>query len=123
MFETIDQQWLDERAATPEGRASLLAMICRLMDERDKARDLAAAASTGAAELKNFVGFFSSTFPINAMVEKVSGSPWHGRVCGFYSTSSTPFGVCVESTREPGSVQIYPAKALCLTERKDDDPT
>ena len=45
-------------------------------------------------------------------VEKISGSSWRGRVVGFYSTDLTPNGVAVESENEPGSVQIYPAKAL-----------
>ena len=45
-------------------------------------------------------------------VRKISGSSWQGRVCGEYSTSLTPEGYAVESEREPGSVQIYPAAAL-----------
>jgi hypothetical protein len=45
-------------------------------------------------------------------VEKISGSSWRGIVVGEYSTSLTPDGYAVESEREPGSVQIYPAKAL-----------
>jgi len=45
-------------------------------------------------------------------VEKIKGSSWRGRVVGFYSTTLTPFGYCVESEREPGSVQIYPESAL-----------
>lgn len=53
-----------------------------------------------------------SAFPIGARVRKVSGSSWQGIVVGHYSTALTPDGVCVESEREPGSVQIYPARAL-----------
>lgn len=53
-----------------------------------------------------------SVFPIGARVRKVSGSSWQGIVVGHYSTALTPDGVCVESEREPGSVQIYPARAL-----------
>ena len=45
-------------------------------------------------------------------VRKKSGSSWHGIVCGEYSTSLTPEGYCVESERETGSVQLYPAAAL-----------
>lgn len=37
---------------------------------------------------------------------------WHGRICGFYSASTTPKGYAVESERETGSVQIYPEIAL-----------
>lgn len=47
-------------------------------------------------------------------VRKIKGSSWHGVVCGEYSTSLTPEGYAVESEREPGSVQIYPAAALEL---------
>jgi hypothetical protein len=50
-------------------------------------------------------------------VRKKSGAQWAGRVVGFYSTVLTPVGYCVESKCHPGSVQIYPAKALEL----DDD--
>jgi R67 dihydrofolate reductase len=45
-------------------------------------------------------------------VRKTKGSSWQGRVVGFYSTDLTPIGYCVESEREPGSVQIYPEGAL-----------
>lgn len=45
-------------------------------------------------------------------VRKKSGSSWHGRVVGWYSTEFTPLGYAVESEREPASVQIYPDKAL-----------
>lgn len=45
-------------------------------------------------------------------VEKVSGSSWRGRIVGTYSTDLTPDGYAVESENEPGSVQIYPSKAL-----------
>ena len=52
------------------------------------------------------------TFLLGQIVTKRSGSCWTGRVVGFYSTSLTPEGYCVESILEFGSVQIYPAKAL-----------
>lgn len=45
-------------------------------------------------------------------VRKVRGSSWQGRVVGFYSTDLTAIGYCVESEREPGSVQLYPEGAL-----------
>ena len=48
------------------------------------------------------------------MVKKVSGSQWHGKIVGTYSTELTPEGYAVESHTEKGSVQIYPAKALEL---------
>lgn len=51
-------------------------------------------------------------FQIGQLVGKKSGSSWTGKVVGFYSTDQTPVGYCVESIREPGSVQIYPERAL-----------
>ena len=45
-------------------------------------------------------------------VRKKRGSSWQGRIVGWYSTSLTPRGYCVESEREPGSVQVYPESAL-----------
>ena len=51
-------------------------------------------------------------FQLGDAVEKTKGSSWHGQVVGWYSTSLTSEGYCVESFREPGSVQIYPAAAL-----------
>jgi len=53
-----------------------------------------------------------SQYRLGDYVRKKSGSFWHGRVVGYYSTSLTPIGVCVESATEKGSVQIYPEKAL-----------
>jgi hypothetical protein len=49
-------------------------------------------------------------------VRKKSGSAWHGRIVGTYRTTLTAEGYCVESEREPGSVQIYPAHALMAVE-------
>lgn len=51
-------------------------------------------------------------FMLKDRVRKVKGSSWQGRVVGFYSTQLTPIGCCVESEREPGSVQLYPEAAL-----------
>jgi hypothetical protein len=51
-------------------------------------------------------------FGLGDRVSKKSGSSWNGHVVGFYSTELTPIGYCVESEREPGSVQIYPEAAL-----------
>lgn len=52
------------------------------------------------------------TFALGDKVRKVRGSQWHGRVVGWYSTELTPEGYAVESDKERGSVQIYPASAL-----------
>lgn len=49
---------------------------------------------------------------IGTRLRKKGGASWHGRVVGYYSTDLTPVGYAVESEREPGSVQIYPAAAL-----------
>jgi hypothetical protein len=51
-------------------------------------------------------------FALRQRVRKVKGSSWQGPVVGFYSTELTPIGYCVESEREPGSVQLYPEAAL-----------
>lgn len=47
-------------------------------------------------------------------VREIRGSSWQGPIVGYYSTILTPVGYCVESEREPGSVQIYPEAALEL---------
>lgn len=52
------------------------------------------------------------TFELGERVRKKKGSSWVGKIVGWYSTSLNPEGYCVESEREPGSVQIYPAAAL-----------
>lgn len=52
------------------------------------------------------------TFRLGDRVTKKSGSKWTGHIVGFYSTTLTPWGCCVESGNEPGSVQIYPKSAL-----------
>lgn len=51
-------------------------------------------------------------FNIGDLVRKVRGSKWRGKICGFYSTSLTAFGYAVESSKEPGNVQVYPVAAL-----------
>jgi len=49
---------------------------------------------------------------IGDKVKKKTNSSWRGTVCGFYSTKHTPEGYCVESSFEPGSVQVWPLAAL-----------
>ena len=51
-------------------------------------------------------------WPLGTNVRKIKGAEWNGRIVGFYSSSLTPEGYVVESTREVGSVQVYPAAAL-----------
>lgn len=56
-------------------------------------------------------------FNLGELVTKTKGSSWTGRVVGFYSTKLTPVGYAVESTNEPGSVQIYPEAALATAKQ------
>ena len=51
-------------------------------------------------------------FNMGDRVRKIKGSSWQGHVVGWYRTALTSEGYCIESEREPGSVQIYPAAAL-----------
>lgn len=51
-------------------------------------------------------------FLIGDRVTKKKGSNWTGVVVGYYSSTLTPLGVCVESDTERGSVQIYPIDAV-----------
>lgn len=61
------------------------------------------------------------TFSLGDYVAKTSGSEWVGTVAGFYSTELTPEGYAIESSAHKGSVQIYPAKALKLVLRPEED--
>lgn len=51
-------------------------------------------------------------YDLGKYLKKKSGSQWHGKVVGFYSTELTPEGYALESVLEKGSVQIYPVTAL-----------
>lgn len=51
-------------------------------------------------------------YQLGDKVYKKSGSEWHGKIVGFYSSSMTPRGYAVESHYHAGSVQIYPENAL-----------
>lgn len=59
-----------------------------------------------------------AVWDIGSVVTKIKGSQWTGKVVGFYSTSLTAKGYCVESLTEKGSVQIYPEAALKGVEGK-----
>ena len=52
------------------------------------------------------------TWRMGTRLRKKSGLSWQGKVVGYYSTDLTDVGYCIESEREPGSVQIYPGQAL-----------
>lgn len=80
------------------------------MTQRNDAQPL---SETGGALVK-----FKQAAPegwrwcIGERVRKRSGSAWHGFVVGYYWSTLTNRGVCVESAKEKGSVQIYPEAAL-----------
>lgn len=76
------------------------------------ANGLRAAADLIDQQAKLIAAFAEGAFLIGQRVRKRSGSSWQGHVVGYYVTSLTPVGYCVESEREPGSVQIYPEAAL-----------
>lgn len=78
----------------------------------DKAMAERAAAPAQAVDAPD------AKFHIGAHVRKVKGSQWTGKIVGTYSTALTPEGYAVESSTEHGSVQIYPAAALELVEKK-----
>lgn len=55
----------------------------------------------------------NARFDLGDPVQKrAGGGRWRGHVTGLYCGSLTPLGYAVESAFEPGSVQIYPEKAL-----------
>lgn len=74
----------------------------------DRAR---AASEAGKARVEGNITP-PDIWPLGTRVRKVRGSSWQGHVVGYYATKLNPAGYCVESEREPGSVQIYPAAAL-----------
>lgn len=62
-------------------------------------------------------------FPLGARVRKKSGSQWQGRVVGYYSASRTQNGIAVESEREIGNVQVYPAEAFEIVSEETNEPS
>lgn len=69
-------------------------------------------AEAVAADVIEAFELVMSGFDFGERVRKIGGSSWHGHVRGYYVTDRTICGACVESERETGSVQIYPASAL-----------
>ena len=92
-------QLVEERDALHDTIEEQKRRIMRLVSERDKAETFAG-------------GYRYAEWPIGTRVRKIKGSSWQGKVVGFYTTAQTAAGYCVESEREPGSVQIYPKHAL-----------
>ena len=52
------------------------------------------------------------TYDYGTPLQKKKGSQWRGFVRGFYTSSLTVEGYCIESMNEKGSVQLYPLEAL-----------
>lgn len=70
---------------------------------------------TSDQAIKTF--YYCGQFRVGERVTKVKGSSWTGKIVGVYTSSLTENGYCVESEKEPGSVQIYPETALRLLSR------
>ncbi len=113
-YEWDDERYQQEFSAAPEiiGKAveklSSIASDWSHWPETDAEIQAARASSPAPAS----DAAFERSFAIGDRVRKVKGSSWQGKVIGFYSTDLTPVGYCIESEREPGSVQIYPEGAL-----------
>ncbi|WP_423777508.1 hypothetical protein [Deinococcus wulumuqiensis] len=66
-----------------------------------------------SAEINALLRRAGAPFVLGDSVRKrPGGGAWHGAAVGVYLASKTPLGFAIESVSEPGSVQIYPAKAL-----------
>lgn len=97
-----------DRECRAESRAELEAYLRTIGEPESVNAELLEALRTFESRPK------PGAFRIGDLVKKVSGSAWEGRIVGTYSTALTPEGYAVESASHPGSVQIYPAKALTL---------
>jgi hypothetical protein len=53
-----------------------------------------------------------AAFQLGDYAQKKGRASWRGKVVGWYRTELTALGYAVESSFEPGSVQIYPESAL-----------
>lgn len=72
------------------------------------------------AEINALLRRADAPFVLGDSVRKrPGGGEWRGVVVGLYLASKTPLGFAVESVREEGSVQIYPARALQEWPRED----
>lgn len=70
-------------------------------------------AGLAAKQLEYDRAWNNAKFKLGDRVRKIKGSSWQGKVCGFYVNETLGHnGYCVESEREPGSIQIYPEVAL-----------
>ena len=101
---------VDWGSLSPEER---IAEIGKRKDARDAAI-LAARAALAAMQPRGEQQEWpeDAAFPNGALVQKKGRASWRGKIVGWYRTDITALGYAVESTFEPGSVQIYPETAL-----------
>jgi hypothetical protein len=84
---------------------------------KDQVEELLKQRELERAEFARLNAIFTGIgwpFKLGDRVRKKSGGSWQGIVVGAYSTARTPTGIAVESEREVGNVQIYPAAAFEL---------
>lgn len=111
----IAQTALQPEQSKPANKLRALAEIWdQNADEADEFGNAQAAEALrlAAFELRATLSAPQGKFRMGDLVKKSTGSEWHGRICGTYSTELTPEGYAVESSAHRNSVQIYPAKAL-----------
>jgi hypothetical protein len=53
-----------------------------------------------------------ASFKLGDFAQKKGRASWRGKIVGWYRTELTALGYAIESSFEPGSVQIYPESAL-----------
>lgn len=80
--------------------------------------EIALTPPDGDAWTDDYARGYAADWPLGMPVTKIKGSSWTGKIVGYYSTSLTPQGLCIESVNEPGSVQIYPVSAIRAMEPK-----
>lgn len=123
LLEMLDFLRLIERKAVLHYVSSLFydskSLLCTIETDGDTPRGgrveatLMVAATLTISQYELFGEINSRPqFTLGDQVRKKSGANWYGTIVGFYSTTLTPDGYCVESDCHPGSVQIYPAEAL-----------
>lgn len=113
---------MNEYPMTYDARQKLLAALSEAPPEMDADTARAWRESDGdhrnhvedAIRALDAVRAAKLPLPLGVRVRKKSGSQWQGRVVGYYSASRTKNGIAVESEREIGNVQVYPAEAFEL---------
>lgn len=115
--EVKETLWTNQTGMPNIHRDASIAIKTIMKLSKDRIDALEAREAALREELSNYKTM-NTKFILGDRVCKSKGSSWHGIIVGTYSTSLTPEGYCVESERETGSVQIYPASALELIECK-----